>query len=258
VYPIYHNDVYEGSVICGTGYSLCIKGRVYAPIAYADLQIVVSNGSKHSKALRELETILAMEEGEHLTCTSMRELSKLVKAAVLDEIARQQVVKAALNLNFSNRYWSTTVTNVRKMVDLLVKPNVDITTDVPMHPKYLFTSDRVEEVMSAFGHQAPTFMIPNGSKRALGTDDPPKNFLVRTTTVDAAVLDMKFVMENGYITNDVGNLSSKHRDTPLKGPVKSEIWTKLYTLYEGNDSDMKPAADSGVAIGGRQIDDDLW
>jgi hypothetical protein len=41
---------------------------------------------------------------------------------------------------------------------------------------------------------------------------------------------MRYLLENGYITNNTQNLSSKHRDSSIHGPDKAEIWTLLVGL----------------------------
>jgi hypothetical protein len=258
VFPIYTGDVYEGAVLSGAGYSVCVKGRVYEPIAYADLQQMVEGESMHSKAVAELASLL-VSATVPLEYTSIRGLSIIAKGVALDEIAKQQVVKVAYNLSFtSDKYWSTNPTFVQKALGYLLKPDEVIPSDVPMHPKYIFTSDRVEEVMSAFGHQAPTFMIPNGAKRSFDDEDPPKNFLVRTTTTEVAIYDMKSMLEIGYITNDVGNLSSKHRDVPLRGAIKDEVWKKLRELHSCSHEVPTVSHTSGVPLTRAALDDDLW
>jgi hypothetical protein len=73
-------------------------------------------------------------------------------------------------------------------------------------------------------------MITNAAKCALSSKEPPRNFHVRTTTVETAVSDMKYVMENRYITNNNQRLSSKHRDIPIKGNDKARIWADLQAI----------------------------
>jgi hypothetical protein len=140
-------------------------------------------------------------------------------------------MEAATHLAYKNTYWSTSAANIKTMMALLLSPDDAVNPDIPMHPRYMFYPSRYEEVLSAFGHMAPTFMIPNGTQTRLDGGSPPKNFNVRTATIDIAIGDMKFIAENGYITNNTQNRSAKHRDAPIHGSDKVEIWTSLNNFY---------------------------
>jgi hypothetical protein len=257
IYPVYTNDVYEGCVISGSGYSISIRDEIMQPIAYDKLQKLVQDNSAHSRALRQInERVGALVEID--TIRTMRELSHVVQEQELDESSKTDIVKAAHQLCFENKYWSTSPMNVKRMLDLL-RNDEDIGVDVPLHPKYLFATDRVEMILSAFGHQAPTFMLANGPKYQLGKDDPPKNFNVRTTTVESAILDMKYMIENGYMTNNTQNLSNKHRDTPLKGSDKVEVWRFIKEIYaSSNNSKVSGSMTKLVRSKGKSVDDDLF
>jgi hypothetical protein len=189
----------------------------------------------------------------------MRGLSVIVSGEKIDDIERQSIVKAAYNLSFKNKYWSTSVANIRYMMVFIRNPEKVIGEDIPMHPKFLFSNDRVEQILCAFGHQAPTFMITNAAKCVLTSKEPPKNFHVRTATVETAVLDMKYIMENGYITNNNQNLSSKHRDTPLRGDDKMKIWDAMRGLYNrGSVVDITANSHVLGSGPGKSASDGLW
>lgn len=258
IYPVYHNNIYEGSVIFGAGFNISVRGKSIEPIAYADLQALVSESSAHSKAIREITQ--AVDQGPDIfaECDSMRALSAIVKGLGLDEITRQTIIKAAHKLSFVQKYWSTSIPNIMQMVELLFDSEKEISVDIAMHPNYLFSSDRVEMVLSAFGHQAPTFMISGGQKCELKVEQPPKNFHVRTTTVENAVLDMKYLIENGYITNNVANLSSKHRDHSINSANKTEMWAALRKLHGAKKEAVKQKSESVSEPGGMNAGDDLW
>lgn len=260
VFPIYTGDIYEGCAICGAGYSINLRNEVYEPIPYVELQKVVQDGSAHAKSVRGIIAVVDSQDSNLIPeCKTMRQLANVLQSVELDAIERKKVVDFAHHLCYSNKYWSTAATNVSHALDLLSDPESEIPDDVPMHPKYMFSDNRVEQVMSAFGHQAPTFMIPNGKRCELADKEPPKNFHVRTLATDMAIADMKYVMENGYITNNLQNLSSKHRDAPLKGTDKTDMWAKLGRLFsmqqgKGFVIDRKPSA----IPDGEGISEGLW
>jgi hypothetical protein len=258
VYPVYTNDVYEGCVIGGAGYSVSIKGVSLVPSSYEDLQKVVRKTSMHSFALSEISDLLSEEGRTDLeSCVTMRQVSDVVNREKLDDIGRQHIVKSAYKLSFTNNYWSTSVTNIKRMMELIADPDEDIDVNIPMHPKYLFTNDRIELVLSAFGHQAPSFMITNAAKCALSSREPPRNFHVRTTTVETAVSDMKYVMENRYITNNNQRLSSKHRDIPIKGNDKARIWADLQAIVSSETGKTEEKVQN-EDIDERDISDDVF
>jgi hypothetical protein len=250
VYPTYTNNVYEGTVICGAGYSIGFRDRVFGPSPYEELQKVVVKNSRHIVSLVEICKAARIEEANDImTIPDIRSLSMYLKNVQLDEIAKQEIVKHSMNLSFPNKYWSSSPANIGKALALLNDPDSIIPSDIPMYPKYMFTLDRVEQVLSAFGHSAPTFMIPNGRKCYLDTEMPPKNLTARTVTVETAVLDMKYVSTSGYITNNMSNLSSKHKDTPMKGEFKKDIWRALRT-YSRSDVNEVDDTEDRVAVGG--------
>lgn len=261
VYPVYTNGIYEGTVICGAGYSMCIKDRVFEPLTYANLQEVVRDSSAHSQSLERICSVLREEHRDEISeCRTMRGLSEIVKGIELDVLQRSEIVKAAHNLSYPSRYWSTATVNVKIMLDFLVNTEKAIPVDTPMHPKYLFSVDHMELVLSAFGHQAPTFMIPNGTRCDLQNVNPPSNFHVRTITVENAVLDMTYCMENGYITNNMHNLSHKHRDNPLRSLEKMEVWVMLKQMYSRKQSERSTVVttEPEVSTTGDGIDSNLW
>jgi hypothetical protein len=260
VYPIFYNEVYEGSVICGAGFTISVGKECIQPLSYAELQSVVRKSSAHSLALKEIAKLAGGVENALDNCTTMRELATFCRGTAMDEITKATIVKEAYKLSFKNRYWSTAVTNIHKALVLITNPEQQISVDVPMHPKYLFSSERIELVLAAFGHQAPTFMIPNGAKCKLTAVDPPKHLYVRTTTVDAAVLDMRYMKENGLITNNNQALSSKHRDAALKNADKVEVWKLLKAVCSTalSEDTTTQAADVKVAIAEENAGDWLW
>jgi hypothetical protein len=260
VYPIYAGTIYEGSIISGASFSIGIGEKVYEPLAYERLQDEVRKSSMHTRSINEISALLGNDDkGQPYVYSSIRELSAIAKERPIDEFQRQEMVKLAYNLCFDNRYWSTSPRYIEKALDLLLEPT-RISNDIPMNPKYMFSVDPIECVLSAFGHQSFTFMIPNGSRTELGVGQPPKNFHVRTIAVESAVLDMKYMLENGYVTNNVQNLSSKHRDIPLKGDVKQGIWKALKEVYANRQGGTTDENDRSKDSGKQEevIGSSLW
>jgi len=257
VYPIYSNNVYEGTVICGAGYSVNVRGRTMTPMPYEQLQELVRESSAHSRSLREIADLVG-DGTSFANIGTMRQLSTIVKGKELDEMSKQSIVKAAHHLSFRAKYKSTNPTNIVWMLEHLLDPERHIESDVPMHPSFLFSTNRVELVLSAFGHQAPTFMIPNGAVCGLVGDTPPRNLHVRTVGTSSAILDMKYIVEKGQITNNMSNLSSKHIDQSLNGRNKVAVWNLLRDLYRAANEGTQPDTDVQTYPPGDDVDHGLW
>jgi hypothetical protein len=226
-------------------------------VPYRELIKEVGVNSAHSKSLAKLCGILRVNDLNNIK--TMRELAIFVNSTDTNETNRNEIIQAAMTLSFPNKYWSTSVINVKKALELINDPDATIPVDMPLHPTALFSSDRLELIMYAFGHQAFTFMIPNSTKIQLSANEPPKNLHIRTITTQTAVQDMKYVMENGFITNNPTNLSSRHRDTPVKGREKGEMWKLLGRVCKSETVNVatKPSSPKGNS-GGGSIEDDLW
>lgn len=257
VYPIYTQTVYEGTVISGANYNLCINGEVFGPTAYAKFQGMVSKSSMHAQALQRISRVCNDGANEIYTCTTMRQLASIVQKEALNELDRQEVISAAKELNFRSTYWSSSIPNVKTAMNLLVNGDVAIVDDIPLHPNYLFSTNRVETVMAAFGHQAFTFLIPNGREIKVQAGDPPKNFHIRIVPIEIAIQDMNYVMENGIITNNVMNLSSKHRDIALKGKDKTTIWEDLFCIVPDDTEERATSMNTAQAPQQGNVLDDL-
>jgi len=240
VYPIFTSGKYEGTVIWGSGYKVAIGTTVYEPVAYAELQKIVSDSSMHSKALQDIEKLLDGRMEDVDTITSIRSLANIARDAELSTDTRNEIIKLSHNLCFDTKYWSMTAYYVTRALELIASGN-EPGDDVPMHPTVMFTSDRVESILSAFGYTAPSFLIPNGQRIRLGEGtEAPKNLHARPVALQMAVSDMKYVMGESMITNNNSNLSSRHKDVPYKAKSKAMVWDALVEV--GKMADSKPAA----------------
>jgi hypothetical protein len=233
VYPVFTNNIYEGTAILGCGYTLSMNREMFTPMSYAELQNDVKNGSLHTKSIKEIKAEIDDEEyyEDVDNATSIRELSIVLKEISLDSTQRRNITKSAHNLAYTAGYWSTSANYVLRVLELLADSDKSIETDTPMHPDYIFSDDRVEMVLSAFGHFAPSFMIQGGTTFDLKQDKIPNTFGVRTVAIASAITDMKYVIQEGKITNNKQNLSKKHGDTTVNGQNKKDVWKLLSTVH---------------------------
>jgi hypothetical protein len=240
-----------------------MRDRMFGPTAYDQFLVVVQDNTMHRKSLQKIIAAVGTVHGQDISdCEDIRTLSKLLLTFAMDEVTKSEVVKHAMHLNFRNKYWSTSAANIHTALFYLANPSEDIPTDVPMYPKYIFSIDRDEQILSAFGHSAPTFMIPNGKKCEMGKmEAPPKNLTIRTVSIETAVLDLKYIRDHGYITNNMNNLSAKHKDVPIKSEFKKEVWVMLRTITQRESPTTRTDMIEDVAMGTgveKAVDDGLW
>jgi hypothetical protein len=101
-------------------------------------------------------------------------------------------------------------------------------------------------------------MIPNGQVVKL-SGESPKNLAIHVVPIATAISDMKYMMQNKHVTNNMMNLSRKHRGVPFRGPIKKEIWDMLKTLVASDESEEEEEGQVAVGTtGGTKIGDDLW
>jgi uncharacterized protein (UPF0147 family) len=260
VYPVFTNNIYEGTAILGCGYTLHINREAFTPMSYAGLQNDVKNGSLHTKSIKEIKEAICDETHNKKVedATSIRELSVVLKGISLDSTQRRNITKSAHNLAYTAGYWSTSANYVIRVLDLLADPNKPIETDIPMHPDYIFSDDRVEMVLSAFGHFAPSFMIQGGTTFDLKQDKIPNTFGVRTVAIASAITDMKYVIQEGKITNNKQNLSKKHGDATINSQAKKDVWKLLSSVHTNQLRTNNGDSQTEVIVNEEEEIDDFW
>jgi hypothetical protein len=117
------------------------------------------------------------------------------------------------------------------VIGLLKNTAERIPDDLPMHPAYLFNSERVASVLSSFGYQAPSPRLPSCPKVKLARGgDPPKNLVFRLVAVESAVSDWLLTIKSKEITNNPATLSKAFKDRQFNGGDKKMIWASLVDL----------------------------
>jgi len=232
VFPLFHGHTYEGSLICGSAYSVTIERRVYKPITYEAMQKVLVGAKLHSSILREIRTLVGDADTDETLekIESYRELNRYLCGKSLDENTKITVKKLVVHLCYKQRFWPITPSTILKALELLMNTE-DIPDSVPLHPSCFFSDDRDALVLSAFGYMAPTFTIPNGQKFILQPKAPaPEHFQVRPVALTSAIADFKQVRSSRTLRNNVANASAAHQEKTLKGTDKRDVWASLLKL----------------------------
>jgi hypothetical protein len=230
---------YAGSVILGKNFFVSVAGKVIKPIEKDLLIEELRKGDDHAttlSAIIELANVSVsddMEESETSfkdQITSMRALSQFLKTATLSREQSDRIIELAGVLNFGESYFGFSVNHIEKVLDWISNPLTEIPLDVPMYHKYLFSSDRIEIAMSAFGETAPTFEIPYGAKINLGSNTslPSKsNFVTRPVETLRAVMDLKAIIEKRELHNFPVASSKKNKDKSYSKSEKERIWSSI-------------------------------
>lgn len=230
IFPIFENGIYEGCILCGTGFTVATKERVWEPISYKHIQEVLRAASLTSVLL---ETVSGMIGEQCKDVRSMRGLAKLVRKAVLNTDQRDEIEKIAHQLNFPQKWWPINASTIRKAL-LLLEHHTEPDDDVAMHPSALFSRDHTTSVLSAFGYHAPTFSIPSAPTLNVRTaDSAPKTLAVRQIDLGTAVQDFNSLVETGKIRNNPATLSKRYHDRTFTGSDKKAIWGSLIAVATG-------------------------
>jgi hypothetical protein len=215
--------------LLGGSFSICIRNTVHIPLLQADLRTEIRENAQHTRAVTRLAEILGTEFATIDGLRTIRALSIHAKAQTLTETQRTEVKQNAKLLAWTNAYWSCSPTNTPRFLRLL-QTNDDIPLDVPMNPDYIFETERVGLVMSAFGYRAPSFLVPSARRTATTVTEVPHNFIVRPVSTSAAIADMENVIERCYVTVHVLHVSKAHNDYKLTGENKAATWNIIRAL----------------------------
>lgn len=240
-FPIFDAYNYEGCVSIGVGYHVAThKGDIKKPTD--TINAIVAEYSSHTRYVKKITQICGLDE----IPTSMRHLSTMVKKKPLDSDAVQTVINLACFLNFPQKYWAINPDSLEQLLILINDPTKEISVNTPLYPKYIFSTDRVELVLGAFGNNAPSFLIPASPSFTLKKDvKVPFPFKIKQSPVDAAVRDYKEMAKNHYITNAPKNLSAKHQYRNLKIKESEELW-KLLVQYHAPTKKLPLEIDATV------------
>jgi len=228
-YPLFENQVYSGCFLSGFAFTLRAGSVCHRPISYTAIQEEMGSVKFQSSVLSIIAAFVSgdVDKKKVEDATSMRALSNVLKAVELTEDNKDSIKKEAIFLNFPVKYWALNSTTIGRAISLISDAGKAISDDVPLHPLFLFDSDRIATVLSAFGYSAPSFMIPSCPSVALKGTSAPKTFVYRTVEIGTAISDWKVVLKSKAITNNPSNLSKIHKDRSLNGGEKVDIWSKL-------------------------------
>lgn len=214
-YVITSGNVYVGTAILGTKFHLTIGNKTFSPLENSEFADLIRDVDAHTASLRRILEMCGHTE----SVRSMRHLRDVVLIAKLSSLEVDQITDLAAKLSFTQPYWSFNYVNIIAAISLLLDSSKKIDVDIPMHPNFLFTKDRTEEVLSAFGINAPSFNFPSATKYMI-LEKPfsdLKSINMRWVPISDAVADFKRSITEGYITQ------------PKSAPTSSNAAVRTFT-----------------------------
>jgi len=228
LYVLIEMDQYNGFVLLGARYTLRKRNIVYRPGSAENVKKLLSECSSHGSILMKIvEGFDGINYGE---ISSMRRLSILVNVGSLTQERKDEIVKLAPYLNFPQPVWSFNKSTVQRALELIADPTIVIPLDEPMHHSALFSRDRVYQVLSAFGYQAPILSIPGYPVFELKKSTVPAPLVMRLATLSSAVQNLKQILDTGIIRNGIKSKSNTFNERELKGNDATTIWTSIQKL----------------------------
>jgi len=159
-----------------------------------------------------------------------------------------------MQLSFQTRYWAINETTVSTALRLLSNHDTIPETE-PMHPSALVEPSREYSVLSCFGYQAPSFLIPSAPRCKLTDVSPPASLVVRGKNLKAAVDDFRAMRASQQITNNPKSLSSQYHDRGISSQMKGEIWAGLKRACATPVSTEQVSSSTDVRPSGKMHDD---
>jgi len=226
-FPIFTNNVYQGSTIQGSGFRVMCNGVVYEPISFPALQKCVVDESIHNHAIVSISRLLRVPLDE---LTSMRVIQSIYMSKRLDMTAGdlEEIDGLVSRLTFQHMYWSINDDSVIKAMNLIVNPDLPIDTEVPLHPSAFGKVEREYQVLGAFGYNAFSFRLDGGVTVKLSQEVyPHSRLVVRQKLLRTCVEDLIAIRATKLTYNNPQNLGSQFQDRLISKVHMSSVWGVL-------------------------------
>jgi hypothetical protein len=256
MYAVIQNDEYNGFVLLGAGWQL-FNGREWiVPEEPKDLRTTLATFSTHSASLevicRALSRIPIRGPGEvkevvnpdNISTSKIlweeltkRDLSKEVKEKLEDHVGM---------LAFHRSYWSVNSETLRWALRMMTtESHVPIPEETPMYipPSLQFLDDRIFQVLSVFGPDAPSFMNTSGLQYTIPPpslverDDPNEKSVAGHKELDCIIVALKSIMtayhdarkmlKDRVIQMDKKERAKNHRCIVFKTDDRNAIYSTL-------------------------------
>jgi len=164
---------YEGIVILGGLYTIHIGDRIVVPGTRDQVINALSLTNAHLTSLNFILDKVYFPDSTTKTnqkamCVSRRSLNWVIRQHGVVEMARSDIIKKAYLLRFPGEpaYLTPSAFNISFVFDRLADPTIS-EGDLPLHPEAILASDRETRLLSVFGIECPSFMVPGGKLMSL-------------------------------------------------------------------------------------------
>lgn len=246
-YLLVSGSSYLGIILFGAEYKLSNGPfELLEPCPSTQLLGLLQNQSSHQGSLTKLAGVLRKNEND---LTSMRVISKFARGCALTEDQKNNVITWCKCLNFNAIPWRLNDSTVLEMFQYMNDPTVPVSEDVYMNPNSVFYFDRYEEVLSAFGYQAPIFDIGGCATISLTNRDPPRKLRYRLVTLQSALGSYRRIKTDRTILNNPSNqLSSIYSERDTDKTKIQEVWTALKSFANAANPTL-PSSSSSSSSG---------
>lgn len=260
LFPIMDKRRYLGFTLHGWYFTVSIDGYKHRPIAQEELAKCVLQVDEHAVAIAEILKKLAsmkMIDGKKPTkkflldhkeeiLKSPRALADLIRGFRIDEPDTvEELEKIAARLAYIQKYWTFTVENVLKAVDLLLAKSFP-TPDAPMFTRggTITATDSAISIFALFGDVGFSFRTPGGRPMKIPKDisadtvlkpykgkgakeiTPNPTFILSKKSLGLCVEDWKAFMADHAFLNKPSR-DAAFRCVAFGGPPGKKFWNGL-------------------------------
>nr|WOK58271.1 MAG: hypothetical protein [Armillaria mellea ambi-like virus 5] len=282
------SGVYVGCIVIGEGYKVDIRNRLVEPCVRSDLVEAFGALSPHDSSLAKIYWLLTYAQDEariqdREACKSFQQLRRDIVNHPYRSDKKSEVEKLAMQLVFPGAEPLTPTPYNVAVVLGAIADETKAEDGFPLYPRCITEDSRAVRLLSAFGHYAPSFLVPGGKLMMLdkpfevsvgtkkgGGDDSRRivtkiGFIMKP--LDQAVADLLRVREikgvhNPHGSNIMGRTSANSLIRSAETENASSIIYAL-RMYTGTSvadvvAGKKRARDEGVQGEGskkRRVDD---
>nr|WKR37719.1 hypothetical protein [Leptosphaeria biglobosa ambi-like virus 1] len=174
--PFFTGSTYEGCVVMGgPEATISINGENVPFLPATTLKDEFLNVSAHATALSNISNCFTGSSVNRVrSITSMVELRSLCLTLEATQDVRDNIIRAAVDLEFELDEWVVNPANLRAVFNLISDLSSLKAETHPIGRMALFTKDPVLVALSCFGEKScPTWDIPNGTQCSLQKPNPP-------------------------------------------------------------------------------------
>jgi hypothetical protein len=232
------NNIYQGFILIGTGYSLIQYDTTYTPVTKADFAKAFKSSSPHTSSFIELLDLVNFPDDMARVAAKASYNKTYQIAAAFRQFGynsndEERIRRLARNLVFplDNPIPITSI-NVTNVLSAMSSESIS-EESFPLHYQAILEKDRRNRLLSAFGSVAPSFLVPGGRSVSLdgsfeyAVTVKGKKEMKTTTRMFAIVVPWEKACE------DLATLLVKHDvltpiGTPLVGRASSFSMIREY------------------------------